>query len=865
VADNYNFRGIEIKWQERWTIDGLFQTRQHPGKPTFYYLDMFPYPSGKLHMGHMRNYTIGDVIARYHAMRGENVLHPMGWDAFGLPAENAAIRNQTHPRDWTHRCIAEMHQQFGQMGISYDWQREISTCEPEYYRWNQWLFLQFHQRGLAYRSGSYVNWCPSCSTVLANEQVKQGQCERCDSAVGKRRLNQWFLKTTDYAQQLLDDLQLLEDWPERVKAMQRKWIGRSEGVEFSLPVLNSDVSLEVFTTRIDTVFGVTFMALAPEHPFAQEIVRGQDNEAAITQFVNRCLAQTEIERGAADIEKEGIFTGRYATNPMNGEAVPIWVANYVLMEYGTGAIMAVPAHDQRDLEFARKYNIPVRPVIQPEGVALDGDTMAEAYIDDGLQINSGQFNGLANRQAQTAIAEYMERNGIGRRAVNFRLRDWCISRQRYWGTPIPMVHCDTCGSVPVAEGDLPVLLPTDVVFRVGENPLTTSPSFVNTTCPQCGGLARRETDTMDTFFDSSWYMLRFASPHFSEGPFHASDVERWLPVDQYVGGVEHATMHLIYARFFTKVLNDLGLISFREPFRRLFTQGMIGKPTYWCSECHGYLNPPADMEEPPPETDANCPRCGHSLERRVEKMSKSIGNLVTADEMCQTYGADTARAYVLFVGPPNHDGEWNDDGVSGVYRFLNRVWRLVSLHIDWYDRNWEDLLSENNTPFRDVRRKTHQTIEKVTSDIERFSFNTEISALMEFVNVLTPFADSVSPAADGMAKAVFSEAVNALVTMLSPFCPHLADELWEMMGNEGSVFDAEWVTADGELAQEEEITIVVQINGKVRGRIQVAPGLDNDCIEECAVASSAIQSLLDGRAVHKVIVVPDKLVNIVVG
>jgi len=865
VKNNYDFREIERKWQNRWAEQDLFRTREEPGRPKFYYLDMFPYPSGKLHMGHMRNYTIGDVIARYHAMRGENVLHPMGWDAFGLPAENAAIKNQTHPRDWTNQCIAEMHKQFRQMGISYDWSREISTCEPEYYRWNQWLFLQFYRRGLAYRSASYVNWCPSCSTVLANEQVKQGQCERCESVVGKRRLDQWFFKITEYAQQLLDDLDLLEDWPERVKTMQRKWIGRSEGVEFALPIQGSEASLSVFTTRIDTVFGVTFMVLAPEHPLIPQLVKGQPNESEVEEFVAQCLAQTEMERGAADVEKRGIFTGRYAINPMNGEAVPIWIANYVLMEYGTGAIMAVPAHDQRDLEFARKYNLPVRPVIQPPGVTLDGASMTEAYIEDGVQINSGAFDGLPNTEAQVAIARYMEEHGIGRRTVNYRLRDWCVSRQRYWGTPIPIVYCSTCGIVPVPEEDLPVLLPTDVVFRVGENPLATSPSFVHTTCPACGAPARRETDTMDTFVDSSWYMLRFASPHADHAPFDAASVERWLPVDQYVGGIEHATMHLIYARFFTKVLHDLGLISFREPFRRLFTQGMIGKATYWCAGCHRYLNPPADLEEPRPGTSANCPRCGTELERRVEKMSKSIGNLVTADEMCQTHGADTARTYVLFVGPPDHDGEWSDEGVSGVYRFLNRVWRLVTSHLEWFDPHWTEMLPDNHDDrLRSVRRKTHQTIRKVTGDIERFSFNTAISALMELVNVLMPFAESLPPTPDRAAKAVFSEAVESLIIMLSPFAPHLADELWEMTGHAGSTFEAQWVTADEELAKEETITLVVQINGKVRDRIQVAPGLDRASIEYHALQSQAVQRALAGKSVRKTVVVPDRLINIVV-
>ncbi|MCS6862159.1 MAG: leucine--tRNA ligase, partial [Abditibacteriales bacterium] len=645
-TDRYDFRRIEAKWQQRWAQADLFRTRAEPGRRKFYYLDMFPYPSGKLHMGHIRNYTIGDVVARYRVMRGDNVLHPMGWDAFGLPAENAAIKNQTHPRDWTWRCIADMKQQFQQMGIAFDWHHEISTCEPDYYKWTQWFFLKFFEQGLAEKKRSFVNWCPKCATVLANEQVKQGLCERCDTAVTKKEMEQWFFKTTAYAQQLLDDLDILEQWPERVKAMQRNWIGRSEGVQFKLQVGRQEgkleacaTEIEVFTTRIDTVYGVTYMVLAPEHPLVAELTKGTEREAAVQAFVQECLAQSEIDRAAADVEKKGIFTGAYAINPMTHEAVPIWVANYVLMEYGTGAIMAVPAHDQRDFEFAKRYNLPIRVVIQPEGVTLNAEEMTEAYVGDGVQVNSGQFNGLPNRVAMTAIAEFMEQEGIGRRVVNYRLRDWCLSRQRYWGAPIPIVYCDRCGIVPVPEKDLPVRLPTDVEFKVGVNPLATSETFVNTTCPQCGGTARRETDTMDTFVDSSWYFLRFASPHTDTAAFDREEVAFWLPVDQYVGGVEHATMHLIYARFFTKVLHDLGLVSFREPFPRLFTQGMVNMMFFRCQACgHDAMEAREDGEV------LRCLKC-HSdqIVRCVEKMSKSIGNQVTADFVCETYGADTGR------------------------------------------------------------------------------------------------------------------------------------------------------------------------------------------------------------------------------
>ncbi|MBI3922036.1 MAG: leucine--tRNA ligase [Armatimonadetes bacterium] len=865
MTDSYDIQQIERKWQQRWKEKNLFATRNDPGRRNFYYLDMFPYPSGKLHMGHMRNYTIGDVVARYHVMRGENVLHPMGWDAFGLPAENAAIKNQTHPREWTHACIAEMHNQFGQMGISFDWDREISTCEPEYYGWNQWLFLQMYRRGLAYRRGSFVNWCPSCATVLANEQVKQGLCERCDALVTKKQLEQWFFKITDYAQQLLDDLEALEHWPERVKTMQRKWIGRSEGVQFRFTLPGLDSAIEVFTTRIDTVFGVTFMVLAPEHPLVEALLRDSDREAEARAFVQKCMAQSEIERGSAEVAKEGVFTGQYAVSPVNGEQVPIWIANYVLMEYGTGAVMAVPAHDQRDFEFARQYGIPVRAVIQPEGEVVDGETMEEAYVEAGVQVNSGQFDGLSNIEAQTAIAKFMESSGIGRRTVNYRLRDWCLSRQRYWGTPIPILYCDTCGLLPAPEDQLPVLLPTDVEFTVGVNPLTTSPTFAQTSCPQCGGSARRETDTMDTFVDSSWYMLRFASPHAGTAPFDRDDVERWLPVDQYVGGVEHATMHLIYARFFTKVLNDLGLVKFREPFTHLFTQGMIGKATYWCSSCRKYLNPPADLAEPEAGKTAACPSCEKSLERRVEKMSKSIGNLVTADSMCQTYGADTARTYVLFVGPPDNDGEWSDEGVSGVYRFLNRVWRLVALHAEGFDPDWRNHVGEGGEEYKTVRRKVHQTAQKVTRDIERFAFNTGISAMMELVNVLTPFAERIGQDPTLATKAVFSEAVEYLILGLSPFAPHLSEELWALIGKQGSAYQAAWLDADPELAKEEEVTIVVQLNGKVRDRLLVQRAASRQALEQLALDSPVIKTHLDGKNVRKVIVVPDKLVNIVAG
>jgi len=833
----YNANEIEAKWQRRWAEQNLFATRWEPGREKYYYLDMFPYPSGELHIGHLRNYTIGDLIARYHVMRGYNVLHPMGWDAFGLPAENAAIQRGIHPHEWTRRCIARMRQQIDRLGISFDWAREVTTDEPDYYRWTQWLFLQFYHRGLAYKRLSPVNWCPSCATVLANEQVHSGACERCGTPVTRKELEQWFFKTTDYAEALLTDLDQLEQWPERVRLMQRNWIGRSEGVEFSLRVKDRPgLNMTVFTTRIDTVCGVTFMVLAPEHPLALELVAGTEREEAARQFIAECQAESELERSAAEVEKRGFFTGAYALNPVNGEEVPIWIANYVLMEYGTGAIMAVPAHDQRDLEFARRYGLPVRVVIQPEGVELEGDTLTEAYVGDGVQVNSGPFDGLPNREAQEAIADYLEARGLGRRAVNYRLRDWCLSRQRYWGCPIPILYCDTCGTLPVPEEDLPVLLPTDVEFTgEGGNPLARSEQFVHTTCPQCGGPATRETDTMDTFVDSSWYFLRYASPTADDQPFRREEVDRWLPVDQYVGGIEHATMHLIYARFFTKVLFDLGLVSFREPFTRLFTQGMITK----------------FVEET----------------GRAEKMSKSKGNVVTPDEIIEKYGADTGRLYILFIGPPDQEAEWSDEGVEGAFRFLARLWRVVAPRTSWFEAEWREAMAnlELNEAQRRLRRKVHQTIRDVTQRIEGFQFNTAVSALMELVNEMYPFVEQAGAEPGTADRLVFSEGVENLLRLLSPFAPHLADELWERLGRTGSTYQATWPTWDPDVARAEEITIVVQVNGKVRARLQVPPDVDDAALQQRALADERVRAFLGGREVRKVIVVPRRLVNVVVG
>jgi leucyl-tRNA synthetase len=759
-----------------------------------------------------------------------------------------------------------MREQLDSLGLSFDWDREVTTCEPDYYHWTQWLFLQFYHRGLAYKREAPVNWCPSCATVLANEQVHGGRCERCDTTVTKKQLEQWFFRTTAYAQALLEDLELLAEWPERVRLMQRNWIGRSEGVEFSLEVPGHDWAMTVFTTRIDTVFGVTFMVLAPEHPMALPLVAGTEYEAGARQFIAECQAQSEIERTDAAVEKKGFFTGTYAINPMNGEKVLIWLANYVLMEYGTGAIMAVPAHDQRDLEFARQHGIPVRVVIQPEGVELDADTMAEAHAGDGVQVNSGAFTGLPNTEAQTKIAEDMEARGLGRRTVNYRLRDWCLSRQRYWGCPIPILYCDTCGTVPVPEEDLPVRLPTDVAFTgEGGNPLARSAAFVQAVCPQCGGAARRETDTMDTFVDSSWYFLRYASPHTADVPFAREDVDYWLPVDQYVGGIEHATMHLIYARFFTKVLYDLGLVSFREPFTRLFTQGMICKETFFCPKCIKH-----HLEEP---EGGVCPACGGPVERKSEKMSKSIGNVVAPDEVREKYGADTGRLYILFIGPPEQGADWSDEGVEGAYRFLNRIWRLVAGRCAWYTPDWPaamagegdgSRITDHGSRITTLRRKVHQTVRDVTQRIERFQFNTAVSALMELVNALYSFTDAISEREpEPSERAVFSEAVENLLLLLSPFAPHVADELWERLGHPNSTYLESWPTWDEAIAREETITIVVQVNGKVRDKLEVAPDTSEEDLRALALASERAQKFLAGREVRKVIVVPGRLVNVV--
>ncbi|MBE3578149.1 MAG: leucine--tRNA ligase, partial [Limnochordales bacterium] len=803
---------------KRWAESGIYRSQARPGRAKFYCLEMFPYPSGRLHMGHVRNYSLGDVVSRFYRMKGFEVLHPMGWDAFGLPAENAAIKRGVHPADWTYENIAYMRGQMQKLGLSYDWDREFATCDPEYYRWTQWLFLLFYKRGLAYKAASRVNWCPGCNTVLANEQVVDGECWRCHSPVEQRYLEQWFLRITQYAERLLQDLDKLERWPERVRVMQRNWIGKSEGAEVDFPVQGSDEKITVFTTRPDTIYGVTFMVLAPEHPLAEKLVAGRSDLMEQINKLREQVAITERERAVA--EKVGIPTGAFAINPANGEPIPIWVANYVLMEYGTGAVMGVPAHDQRDFEFARRYGLPIRPVISPTGAPLSGDDMQCAYDGPGIMINSGPFDGTPSEEGKAKITRWLAERGAGRARVQYRLRDWLISRQRYWGCPIPLIYCDKCGVVPVPEKDLPVLLPRNVDFRPGGlSPLLTVPEFVNTTCPHCGGPARRETDTMDTFIDSSWYFLRYACPHDDRQALDREAVNYWLPVDQYIGGVEHAVLHLLYSRFFTKVLYDAGLINFDEPFTELFTQGMV--------------------------------TLGGAA------MSKSRGNIVDPEEIIARFGADTARMFILFAAPPERDLEWSESGVEGIYRFLQRVWRLFW---DWQETPGKE--AARAEPSTQLRRLIHRTIQRVTQDIqERFQLNTAIAAIMEFVNGLYEYR---SKPLEEQCGSQIDEAIRTLVLLLAPFAPHLAEELWEALGEKESVHRQPWPDYDPQALVQEEVTVVVQVNGKLRDRVVVPAGLSEEELRQAALAAEGVRRFVEGKTPRKVIVIPDKLVNIVV-
>ncbi len=855
----YQPQKIEEKWQAKWDKEKTFKVTEDAGKPKYYLLEMFPYPSGKIHIGHVRNYTIGDVVARYKRMRGFNVLHPMGWDAFGLPAENAAIEHKIHPLKWTNENIAHMRKQLKRMGFSYDWDREVSTCEPKYYRWEQLFFIWMYEKGLAYKKRSTVNYCGKCETVLANEQVEAGLCWRCSTEVTEKTLDQWFFKITAYIEELLDYCDKLPGWPEKVLTMQKNWIGKSYGCEVDFPMADGNGAIKVFTTRQDTLFGATFMLVAAEHPLVMELAKGKSCEKEVVQFVEKVKKQDKLMRTSEYYEKEGLFLESYCKNPLTGKQMPIYAANFVLADYGTGCVMAVPTHDQRDFEFAKKFNLPLIVVIQPKNKTLDAATMTEAYVDEGVLVNSGQFDGMENTKVLDAIADFLEAQGKGKRTIQYRLRDWGISRQRYWGAPIPMINCDKCGIVPVPEKDLPVILPENVkLSSEGGSPLAALKEFAETKCPKCGGQARRETDTMDTFVESSWYFDRFCCPDFDSKPgLDRKKLDYWMPVDQYIGGVEHAILHLLYARFYTKMLRDFGVIGVDEPFTNLLTQGMVCKETMKCSE-HGYLFPEQAAE-------GKCHLCQKEvIIGKTEKMSKSLKNVIDPDYLIKTYGADTARIFCLFASPPEKDLEWSDQGVDGSFRFLNRLWRIYAEYLEDIKKiNPPDANLTLEGEWKNLRRKTHQTIRKVTVDIEdRFHFNTAISAVMELVNAVYLVE---RPAKDnGKALSVIREALEAAVVLLAPIVPHIAEELWQILGHKTVVCDASWPKYDEAIASEEEITVVIQINGKLRSRMTVPVGEDAEKIKADALADVKIKALLKNASVKKVIYVPNKLVNIVV-
>jgi len=838
-TDRYPFREIEAKWQAVWEERKQFRATEDPERPKFYCLEMFPYPSGRIHMGHVRVYAIGDLLARYKWMRGFNVLHPMGWDAFGLPAENAAIEHGVHPAIWTYENIDYMREQLRKMGISYDWDREVTTCDPAYYKWEQLIFIRMLERGLAYRKRSTVNWCPSCQTVLANEQVEDGRCWRCDSEVTPREIDGWFFKITAYADELLAWCDKLPGWPERVLTMQRNWIGRSEGAEFDLPVVGRvDLKVRVFTTRPDTAFGMTYAVLAPEHPLVDRLLVDATEREAVGAFRAEVAKQSEIERLAADRPKRGLRLGARVVNPFNGAEIPLFLADYVLMGYGTGAIMAVPGEDQRDWEFAKQYGLPiVETVKRPAGFT------GEAYAGEGVKINSGFLDGLSVAEAKRRAIDWLVERGLGEAKVNYRLRDWGISRQRYWGAPIPVLYCDACGMVPEAEANLPVVLPPDVQLSgKGGSPLADVAHFVNARCPKCGGPARRETDTMDTFVESSWYFFRYCSPHYEGGMFERSAAEYWMPVDQYIGGIEHAVLHLLYARFYTKVLRDLGLVRVDEPFTALLSQGMVIKGG--------------------------------------AKMSKSKGNVVSDDYIRGKYGADTGRLFELFAAPPEKDLEWNDQGIEGASRFLNRVWRFVLAHLDELRGASESVAAlarpagtdgagASPHPSSDIgrafRRAIHETIQRVTDDIEHdFHFNTAISAIMELVNALYAFdAASLDRVPGGERVWLMREAVETVLLLLGPFCPHITEELWSQLGHAESVFKQPWPSASAEALRKKEVTVVVQVDGKVRGRLTVDVDAAEERVRQLALGDEKVRPWVASRRVEKVVVVPNRLVNIV--
>ena len=832
MTTDYQPQSLEAKWQKHWADSGLFRMDPKSPKPKYYCLMMFPYPSSALHVGHGRNYIIGDVVARYKMMKGFNVLCPMGWDAFGLPAENAAIKSGVHPRISTLKNIETMKRQLYGWGVCYDWGREVTACLPDYYKWSQWVFLQLFKAGLAYRKNGAVNWCPSCQTVLANEQVIDNHCERCDTAVREKDLEQWYFKITVYAEKLLKDMDLLAHWPERVKVMQRNWIGKSEGTIIDFKVFGSGEKISCFTTRVDTIHGATYMVLAPEHPMVKKLVAGSAQEKDILAFIAEVGKVDKIERASANKEKKGVFTGRFVVNPFNAEKIPLWIADYVLMGYGTGAVMAVPTHDQRDFIFAKRYGLAMRVVISEGSGKDDAAEMTEAYESDGLLVNSGLFNGLNNQLAKEKIAEHGDKGGYCRKTIAYRLRDWLISRQRYWGAPIPIVTCDKCGMVPVPEKDLPVLLPDNVEFKpTGESPLARSDSFMKTKCPTCGGDARRESDTMDTFVDSSWYYLRYLSPKDASRPFDKDLVNHWLPVDQYIGGIEHAILHLLYSRFVTKALKDGGWVSFDEPFSHLFTQGMIVKDG--------------------------------------AKMSKSKGNTVSPDPLIERYGADTVRLYTLFLGPPEKDAEWNDQAVEGAYRFLKKLWRLGSTYAESIAK---DKSLFTNAPIagledkttKELYRATHDAVRKVTQDMEGdFHFNTAIATAMELSNLVTDFEAS-SQAKTPVGSRVLSLAVLRMIQLMAPFVPHVAEELWSMCGGTRELFRQPWPQFDPAALGRDEVTLIVQVNGKVRGKLLVPTGSSKEKVQEMATRDDKVSAWLKDKKVLKVVHVPEKLINVVV-
>ena len=822
MSERYDFKTIEEKWQIYWEDNKMFQVEEDSTKEKYYLLEMFPYPSGRLHMGHVRNYSIGDVISRFKTMNGYNVLHPMGYDSFGLPAENAAIKNNVEPAKWTWSNIDEMNSQLKEMGLSYDWSREIATCHPGYYKWMQWIFIQFFNHGIAYKKENPVNWCPSCKTVLANEQVVDGGCERCNTQVVKKELSQWYLKITDYADRLLNNLDNLDGWPNKVKVMQSNWIGKSVGAEVDFEIEGYPEKLKVFTTRPDTLYGVTYMVLSPEHPFVKPLVKGDTHEEEALAYIELCQHKTEIERTSTETEKTGVFIGKYSINPLNGKKVPIYISDYVLMDYGTGAIMAVPAHDQRDFEFAKKFNLEIIPVLDPENPEIDVKDLKEAFISNGKMINSDEFNGMDNIEAIEKITEYIETQSIGKKSINFRLRDWLISRQRYWGTPIPMIHCDDCGWVPEKEENLPILLPTDVEFTgKGESPLATSKTFAVCNCPKCGKAARREMDTMDTFLDSSWYFLRYCDPRNEEKPWDFEKQKYWMNVDQYIGGVEHAILHLLYSRFFQMAFYDWGLVSHQEPFENLLTQGMVIKDG--------------------------------------RKMSKSIGNVVSPEEIIKKYGADTARLFILFAAPPDRELDWSEAGVEGAFRFLNRVYRVV-YELKEDVKKAPSTYTLNNDVDKELAYWLSRAVKRCTDDIGgRFNFNTAIASIMELVNELYRYKEQ-----EQRNLGLIAETIKSLVLILSPFVPHICEEMWESLGNKESLYRHPWPTYDEKALIKETIEVVIQINGKVKEKINITCGLSKEEFERTCLDQQSVKALIENKKIIKVIGVPDKLINIVI-